>query len=205
MPSTIKKLEGKSLIRPPSWLSDNIQFETIMGSVAYGVSSDTSDMDIYGWAIPPKDEIFPHLSGEIPGFGTPRERFEQFQQHHIDCPDELAGKGRMYDVTIYNIVKYFQLCMENNPNMIDSLFTPAECVLHITQVGNIVRENRKLFLHKGCWPKFKGYAYSQLHKTDNKLKSKEMKEILAFEEQNKISHTTTLEDIEKEMKKRNLM
>src|SRR4029079_528647 len=27
-----------------------------------------------------------------------------------------------------------------------------------------VRENRRLFLHKGAWPKFKGYAYSQLHK-----------------------------------------
>ncbi len=27
-----------------------------------------------------------------------------------------------------------------------------------------MRENRRLFLHKGAWPKFKGYAYSQLHK-----------------------------------------
>ena len=54
--------------------------------------------------------------------------------------------------------------MENNPNIIDSLFTPATCVLHSTRVGNLVRENRRLFLHKGAWPKFKGYAYSQLHK-----------------------------------------
>ncbi len=29
-------------------------------------------------------------------------------------------------------------------------------------VGNLVREKRKLFLHKGARPKFKGYAYSQL-------------------------------------------
>ena len=54
--------------------------------------------------------------------------------------------------------------MENNPNVIDSLFTPVNCVLHSTRVGNLVRENRRLFLHKGAWPKFKGYAYSQLHK-----------------------------------------
>ena len=54
--------------------------------------------------------------------------------------------------------------MENNPNVIDCLFTPATCVLHSTRVGNLVRENRRLFLHKGAWPKFKGYAYSQLHK-----------------------------------------
>jgi len=70
----------------------------------------------------------------------------------------------MYDLTIFGIVKFFALAMENNPNIIDSLFTPTTCVLHSTRVGNLVRENRKLFLHKGAWPKFKGYAYSQLHK-----------------------------------------
>jgi hypothetical protein len=35
-------------------------------------------------------------------------------------------------------------------------------------VGEHVRENRKLFLHKGSWFKFKGYAYSQLHKMNIK-------------------------------------
>jgi predicted nucleotidyltransferase len=135
-----------------------------MGSVAYGVSSDTSDVDVYGWAIPPRDDLFPHLRGEVPGFGTPRPRFEQYQEHHIEDRDALAGHGRSYDLTIYGIVKFFNLAMENNPNVIDCLFTPVNCVLHSTRVGNIVREHRKLFLHKGAWPKFKGYAYSQLHK-----------------------------------------
>ncbi len=34
--------------------------------------------------------------------------------------------------------------------MIDSLFTPWRCVMHPTQVGEVMRENRKLFLHKGA-------------------------------------------------------
>jgi hypothetical protein len=76
----------------------------------------------------------------------------------------VAGRGRTYDLTIFGIVKFFQLAMENNPNILDSLITPATCVLHCTRVGTLVRENRKLFLHKEAWPKFKGYAYSQLHK-----------------------------------------
>lgn len=177
MPSTIKKLEDKGLIRPPSWLSSNIHFETLMGSVAYGVNSDTSDMDIYGWAIPPKDMVFPHLSGEIMGFGRQKKRFEQFQEHHIDCPDELGGKGRSYDVQIFGIVKFFQLLMENNPNVVDSIFTPQECVLHITQVGNMVRENRKMFLHKGSFHKFRGYSFSQLHKAESKDPQGKRKEI----------------------------
>jgi len=52
--------------------------------------------------------------------------------------------------------------------MIDSLFVPTECVLHSTAVGELVRDSRKKFLHKGCWHNFKGYAYSQLHKMGGK-------------------------------------
>ena len=74
----------------------------------------------------------------------------------------------MYDLQIYNIVKYVQLCMECNPNMIDSLFTPEVCVLHVTRVGQILRDNRKLFLHQGICDRFKGYAYAQIHKMQTK-------------------------------------
>ena len=161
MSSTIQKLCDKGLIKPPSWLSSNVMFETIMGSVAYGVSSDTSDMDLYGYCMPSKFLVFPHLAGEIPGFGTELKRFEQFQIHHVNCPDEMGGKGRVYDIQVYSIIKYFQLCMGCNPNMVDSLFTPLECILFQTQgVGAMVRENRKMFLHQGAWHTFKGYAYS---------------------------------------------
>jgi predicted nucleotidyltransferase len=162
--STLQRLADRGLVKPLRWLPGNIQYETIMGSVAYGVSSDTSDVDVYGWAIPPKEDIFPHLRGEILGFGHAAKRFGQYQEHHIVDRDALAGHGRTYDLTIFGIVKFFQLAMDNNPNIIDSLFTPATCVLHSTRVGNLVRENRRVFLHRGAWPKFKGYAYSQLHK-----------------------------------------
>ena len=184
MPSVVQKLTDRGLIAPPSFLPTNVHYETIMGSVAYGVSSDTSDMDVYGFAIPPKEVVFPHLAGEIMEFGRQKKRFHQYQQHHIMVEDDLAGKGRNYDLSIYNIVKFFQLCMENNPNMVDSLFTPQECVLHITQVGNMVRENRRMFLHKGCWQKFKGYAYSQLHKMRSKNpegKRKELREKFGYD------------------------
>ena len=162
--STLQRLTDRGLVKPPRWLPGNVQYETIMGSVAYGVSSDTSDVDVYGWAIPMKEDIFPHLRGEVVGFGKQARRFEQYQEHHVEDRDALAGHGRTYDLTIFGIVKFFALAMENNPNIIDSLFTPTTCVLHCTRVGNLVRENRRLFLHKGAWPKFKGYAYSQLHK-----------------------------------------
>jgi predicted nucleotidyltransferase len=162
--STIHRLAERGIAKPPKFLPSNVHYETIMGSFAYGVSADTSDMDVYGFCILPKEELFPHLRGEILGFGTQKQRFSQYQEHHLQDPDAMGGKGREYDVTIYNIVDYFQLVMKNNPNMIDSLFTHDTCVLHITRIGQMVREKRKLFLHKGCWHTFKGYAYQQMTK-----------------------------------------
>jgi predicted nucleotidyltransferase len=165
-------LEKKKLIHPPSWLNDNCSYLSIMGSHAYGCADTSldikSDMDIYGFCIPRREVLFPHLAGEIPGFGRQIKRFEQYQQHHVLDADALGGKGREYDFTIFSIVRYFHLCMEGNPSCLDSLFTPHECVIHCTQVGNMVRENRKIFLHKGCFQRYKGYSYSQLHKMSSK-------------------------------------
>jgi hypothetical protein len=135
-----------------------------MGSTAYGVSDNMSDVDIYGFTMPPKHILFPYQNGHILGFGKKPENFEQFQQHHIID----RGRGKEYDVSLYNIVKFFNLCMENNPNMVDALFVPTRCVLHSTQIGEHVRDNRKMFLSKRVWHKFKGYAFSQLHKMKNK-------------------------------------
>lgn len=174
----IDHLVRQGLISPPAWLPDNVHYLTIMGSVAYGVAdtndvSATSDFDVYGWAIPPKDIVFPHTAGAIWGFGAykegmPKSHFGVFQAHHVHDPTAQGGKGREYDVQVYNVVKFVQLCMECNPNMIDSLFTPETCVLHITRVGQLLRDNRRLFLHQGICDRFKGYAYAQVHKMQSK-------------------------------------
>lgn len=168
MPSLIQQLTDRHLISPPSWLPDNVMFEGVQGSNAYGVAVDTSDFDIVGYCIPPKDIVFPHLAGIIEGFGRQRLRFVCYQRHHVNDQQALGGKGRNYDLNIFNIVHYFQLCMDNNPNMVASLFLPVECILHTTQVGEMIRKERHIFLHKGAWHRFKGYAYSQLHKMSTK-------------------------------------
>lgn len=184
----LSNLYQKKLIHPPDWLVTNTMYLTVMGSYAYGVANysegDLSDFDVYGWTCPPKTMVFPHLAGEIIGFGRQINRFEQWQEHHVFDQDALAGKGRMYDFSVYSVVKYFHLLMENNPNVLDSIFTPQDCVLHCTAIGNMVRENRRMFLHKGMWPKFKGYAYSQLHKMttkDPEGKRKEIREKYGFD------------------------
>jgi predicted nucleotidyltransferase len=184
----LNKLKKKELIHPPQWLPNNCVYLVQMGSVAYGVSNDNSDIDVYGYCIPPKDMVFPHLAGEILGFGRKKKRFEQWQEHHIE--DKESRKE--YDFSVYGIVKYFSLVMENNPNMIDSLFVPQRCIIHNTMIGEMVRERRKIFLHKGCFHKFKGYAFSQASKMKSKG-HKFMEELTALESKLGIPKSTTLE------------
>lgn len=173
MASLLNMSVRNKLVNPPSFLPNNLMYECIMGSRAYGVNqADSSDYDIYGFVIPPKDILFPHLAGIIPGFGYQGQKFEQWQQHHVND----ISSAKEYDFSIYNIVKFFQLCMDNNPNMIDSLFVPINCVLHCTQIGNMVRDKRKLFLSKQIWFKYKGYAFAQLHKLENKQPTGKRKE-----------------------------
>lgn len=187
----IKELLKKNLIGKdiPSFIADNTHYLALMGSVAYGCSTDYSDMDVYGWCIPPKEYIFPHLAGHIRGFGREPQNFATWQRHHI-LDDQ---KKRSYDLSMYGIVKYFQLITENNPNMIDSLFVSPNCVLHCSEAANMLRENRHLFLHKGCWHKFKGYAFSQLNKCKTRETEPILDKILEFESKHNLNHNGDFE------------
>jgi predicted nucleotidyltransferase len=167
----------------PPFLRSNVHYETIMGSHAYGVA-DTAvkeklpDYDVYGFAIPPKEMLFKHLTGWIPGFGPEPIGFDLWQQHHI-IDMQSGSHGKEWDLQIFSIVRFFELCRENNPNMIDALFTPEECIIHCTQIGRMVRDKRKLFLSKLCWKKFRGYAHAQLRKMNDKEPIGGRKEIIA--------------------------
>jgi len=175
MSSTVEQLTRRGLINPPNDVQSNTMYETIVGSVAYGVADDLSDFDINGFFVPAVDRLFPHLRGHLLGFDKDVRVPKCWQNHHIMDADALGGSGREYDLNIYAITQYFRLCLDNNPNMIDTLYTPRECVLHSTPISEMIRERRGLFLHKQCWPKYKGFAYSQLHKMQGKNPEKDSK------------------------------
>lgn len=147
----------------PEWLKSNVQYLTIMGSEAYGCATDTSDKDIYGIVIPPKNLI--QSDNLLLGFDE-IPVFNQWQKHHHE------ENGFSYDFSIYSITRYFKLLLENNPNMLDSIFTPDRCVLFSTFIGQKIKQNRHLFLSKQCFYKMQAYAMSQLHKLDRKPEGK---------------------------------
>lgn len=171
-----KRAHKQQLTQVPPFVHGGLQYEVIIGSFAYGVSSDTSDIDIYGFCIPPRSIIFPHETGKyIFGYDkTVPSNFKQWQQHHVQDQD----MKKEYDFTIFNITKYFRLCAGGNPNMIDSLFVPLRCITHATAIGNLVRERRHDFLSKKVWHTYKGYAYSQMHKMRIKNPEGDRKEMV---------------------------
>lgn len=161
--SIIQKLDRKGLLNGAPACVLTPELEIIGGSLSYGVSGDSSDMDVISVCIPSKEEVFPHLNGRVPGFGPQINPFTNWQRHHIKT-EEGTVQEKEYDVTSYSITEFFRLAADNNPNIIDALFVPDRCVTHKSDVGTVMRDNRKLFLHKGAYQKFKGYAYSQMKK-----------------------------------------
>ena len=94
--------------------------------------------------------------------------------------------------------------MQNNPNMIDSLFTRPNCELIVTDIGRKVKDNRKIFLHKGAWHRFKGYAFSQLNKIRTNKKPS-LSGIIKFEQEHDISTKISFDKVAKEIRKRGLL
>lgn len=164
MATILNRLLLRGVISPPQWLTPSVDYLVVMGSEAYGCSLNKSDRDVYGFATPPLKSLFPHLTGSIPGFRPEPKLFEQWQEHHVRDPD----RSITWDLTVFNIVKYVDLCAGNNPNMLDSLFVPDRCVLFASDAANHLRANRTMFLSKLCADTFRGYAKHQLLKIRKK-------------------------------------
>lgn len=162
MTSTIKKFHANGKFTVSDTYITDASYEVMMGSVAYRCNdTKSSDIDIHAITIPPLNITYPHTTGAIPGFGVAPPSFESFQQHGIIVND------KNYDIVIYSVIKAFQLASENNPNILDMLWVPEDCILHIDNIGTYIRQNRKHFLHRGAYHKFRGYSYSQLKKLES--------------------------------------
>lgn len=120
------------------WLPGSTILLTLHGSHAYGLATETSDMDIKGIAIPPPDYFLGFL-----------KRFDQ-------------AESKNPDLTVYDIRKFFQLAADCNPNIIEILWTDENDLIHCDQFGRHVRHFRDHFLSKKARHTFSGYAVAQL-------------------------------------------
>lgn len=155
----LKELKNAGLLNlnDNDFIVDNCIMVALTGSIAYGASTDNSDIDIFGITIPSEKFVRPSKFGELEGFSVGRiQRWDEYQQHHI------AYGESQYDLKIYSIVKFFQLAMNGNPNVIDMLFCPANCVLHIDTLMQRILMQKEIFLSKQCYDRFRGFAYNHL-------------------------------------------
>jgi uncharacterized protein len=114
-----------------------IIFECISGSRAYGTNIETSDTDIRGVFVQPQQSFYGLL------------RVEQVH-------DEKN------DIIFYELRRFVELLAVNNPNILEMLAAPADCILQKHPLFDLLQP--KMFLSKMCRNTFAGYALSQIKK-----------------------------------------
>lgn len=146
-------------------ISDGTQYLVMAGSHSYGMARPESDIDVRGWAIPPKEYFLSY-----------HKHFEQTEQRwtHKNFPwmEQLKwrlGEGIVYahqdepiDCCIYGIQKFVKLAANCNPNIIELLFVEDEDILYMSELGAALRRHRDLFLTSRAFYTFTGYAVAQL-------------------------------------------
>lgn len=136
-----------------------ILFEAISGSRSFGLATENSDTDIRGVYYLPKEDFFglnyiPQISNET------------------------------NDITYYEIGRFVELLQKNNPNILEILATPEDCILQKHPLMDLLKTED--FLSKLCKDTFAGYAVSQIKKAKGLNKKilnpveKERKSILDF-------------------------
>lgn len=144
--------EIKQLIQTPEYdflrtdkhLGDRIMFLTLGGSHSYGTNTDTSDVDIRGCTM--------NSASEIVGLSS----FEQLVEEKTDT-------------TVYAFNKLITLLVNCNPNTIEMLGCKPDHYIYMTDIGQEMIDNRKMFLSKRAFHSFGGYANQQLNRLENAL------------------------------------
>ena len=131
-------------------------FLTLVGSRAYGFSSETSDWDYRGLSIPPLDTYI--------GINS---RFEQAvdtgssKQVWKNYPDLVKPEA---DMQIMELSKFCRLAADCNPSVIEILFSDESDFVYKNPVMDQLLENKNIFLSKRAKTRFCGYALSQLER-----------------------------------------
>jgi hypothetical protein len=119
--------------------SGMIIFEGIVGSQAYGIATPTSDVDKKGVFIQDQDSIL--------GFG------------YVDQVNDTKN-----DQTFYEIKRFIELLASNNPNILELLNLPDDCIVYKDPIFDLVLERKNSFITKMCRNSFGGYAVEQIRK-----------------------------------------
>lgn len=109
----------------------------ISGSRAYGLHTPQSDTDIKGVYVLPKATFY-----------------------GLTYTDQVHNESN--DIMYYELKRFIELLYKNNPNIMELLNSPEDCVQYRHPVMQWVKP--EMFLSRLCKQSFAGYAFSQIKK-----------------------------------------
>ena len=120
-------------------MKDNMLVKHYAGSLSYGTNLPTSDVDFRGiFCGDPVNILTP--------FYTVRE-----------CDD-----ANEEDTKLYELAHFFKLCLDCNPNIIETLWVEDSDITFRTEAYDIIRDHRADFLSSKIAFTTSGYAFAQL-------------------------------------------
>ncbi len=117
-----------------------ILFECISGSRAYGTNTAASDEDVRGI------------------FAVPAHAYLDLEKPLDQVGDD---KG---NIVYYSLRRVIELLAQANPNILELLFMPDDCIRRVSPEMKALIENRQMFISKQCADTHAGYAMSQIKK-----------------------------------------
>lgn len=122
--------------------SGMIFYEVVAGSVAYGLNTASSDEDLRGY------------------YHVPQE----YRNGLSNIADQT--NDAKHDITYYNLKRAFELLMTANPNQIELLWIPNDCIkIYNKPIMDDLIGNRELFISKASYVSHWAYARSQIGKS----------------------------------------
>ncbi len=127
-------------------LEQYVIYRCIVGSRAYGLHNDDSDVDRRGIYLPPAD----------------------LQWSLYGVPEQLEDKET--DECYWELKKFVNLALKANPNILECLNTPL--IEDATPLARELLDMRDIFLSKHIYRTYNGYALSQFKKMEQDLRSR---------------------------------
>ncbi len=119
---------------------EHVLFSCVAGSRAYGTHTDGSDEDIRG--------VYALLSTSY---------------MELDPPSPQLADERQ-NIIYYSLRRFVELLTAGNPNLLELLFMPPDCVRTCTVEMETLIRSRNIFITRQCGDTHIGHAMSQIKK-----------------------------------------
>ncbi len=127
-------------------LDEFVIYRCVVGSRAYGLDNEKSDIDLRGIYLPPAE----------------------FHWSLYGVPEQIEHKET--EECYWEMQKFLTLCLKANPNVLECLYTPL--IEYATPLANELLESRSMFLSKLVYQTYNGYVLSQFKKLEQDLRAR---------------------------------